>query len=647
MGSAPGQALGPPPFGNAQPGTAMGPPPLGNEGRLSPTLRQARDLTTMAEHASDPERFDKALALVQQALKENPSDATAMVVMGDLHMQQMHAQINASQIASTPPEARAWYEKALQADSNNVEALRGLSTYHEFTREPELSLQYDQRLLKIRPGRVESMLHMGRNLKDLGRFDAAAEVLEQARQRWHVLEGEAPDAEAYREFSLSELLGIHEQLGVLLTKQGRVEEAERILVEAVELAEERRAQQGSTGAIVACPYVALGELYRAEGRDAEGAEMYTKAADLEPHKSFLQLDAARKLETAGDSQRAMLYVDRALALSRDPAAVQFKAELERRGVKGGLPPDALFDAALRAFDRYDIQEAGGLVQRAQAARSLPEQDILQAFVLVMQRDYDGARATATGSGQRDARDPGVAAVLTHLAIADKDYPTAEQALSGCLWYAERVLASSTSAANSTHLQGYERLVVRMSFLGAGWIAANQSEHAAAIQHFDRVLSFKPSDVFALLGRANSENALGRLDEAERLLQRVLEIDSDNQYALAELALVRFNQGDDAGAEATFQKALAVESETYTCPYEGLGLVYLRQGDKQKAAQAFEQAIRINPDIEFKKFNGLARIYIEQGRLDEAEQLLLKSIENYPYDDEASGLLAQLRASERE
>ena len=49
----------------------------------------------------------------------------------------------------------------------------------------------------------------------------------------------------------------------------------------------------------------------------------------------------------------------------------------------------------------------------------------------------------------------------------------------------------------------------------------------------------------------------------------------------------------------------------------------------------------NYAIEYKKFNLLAKIYIEEGRRKDAKILLLKSIENYPYDPEAKLLLEQI------
>ncbi|MCZ7586899.1 MAG: tetratricopeptide repeat protein [Deltaproteobacteria bacterium] len=80
---------------------------------------------------------------------------------------------------------------------------------------------------------------------------------------------------------------------------------------------------------------------------------------------------------------------------------------------------------------------------------------------------------------------------------------------------------------------------------------------------------------------------------------------------------------------------------YTCPYEGLGLVFMRQGRLDEAKSMFERSIEINPDIEYKKFNGLAKILIKEGNYEQAERLLRKSVANYPYDNEAAALLADL------
>jgi len=68
---------------------------------------------------------------------------------------------------------------------------------------------------------------------------------------------------------------------------------------------------------------------------------------------------------------------------------------------------------------------------------------------------------------------------------------------------------------------------------------------------------------------------------------------------------------------------------------------MRKGKLADAKKHLQKAIDINPNIEFKKFNALAKIYIDEGRIEDAKKLLTKSIENYPYDDEAKRMLKEI------
>lgn len=228
--------------------------------------------------------------------------------------------------------------------------------------------------------------------------------------------------------------------------------------------------------------------------------------------------------------------------------------------------------------------------------------------------------------------------LAHLSVARRDPEGAERHL------ARASALLSAPESGPVQPEAWLPLVRRLDALAWGWREANRGEHEAAIAHFDRVLALEPDDRFGLLGKGNSLNALGRLDEAERHLGRVLALDPSNPYAMAELALVAYNRGDDETAQRLFEQASQSDPERYTCPWEGLGMVALRQGRVAEARDHFGRAIDINPDIEFAKYNGLARIYIEEGRHDQARELLLKSLANYPYDEEALELLVQLDAA---
>jgi tetratricopeptide (TPR) repeat protein len=294
-------------------------------------------------------------------------------------------------------------------------------------------------------------------------------------------------------------------------------------------------------------------------------------------------------------------------------------------------PDPRVEAAAQAVRAGDYLQARLEVAEGMALRPSDRLRVLRALALVAQGSFDEAGTDLQTLLEASPGDAGVAVAQAHLALARREHARAETLLQPVL----------DGPAPGQHADGYVRMVHEMAWLGQGWAAANQARHADAVDAFERVLASSPDHVLALLGHGNALSGLRRLDEAEAGFRRVLELEPGNPYAMAELGLVQYNRGEDERAQASFEAALAVQPERYTCPHEGLGLVWLRQGQTEKARAAFEQAIRINPDIEYKKYNGLARILLDEGRVDEARALLVKSVENYPHDDEARALLADL------
>ena len=254
---------------------------------------------------------------------------------------------------------------------------------------------------------------------------------------------------------------------------------------------------------------------------------------------------------------------------------------------------------------------------------------------LLQQDSESARAAFDGVLTEQPGEPGAMVGLGQLAVTAKDDARAE-ALLGPI-----AAVTAPSGEGDPLALAYERSVWRLAWMGLAWSRANQARHEAAIEAYDQPLELNPDDPLALLGKGNSLSGLQRLDEAKALFQRVLEGNPGNAYAMAELALIHYNRGEDAQAEQLFQQALEVDDSSYTCPHEGLGLIYLRRGETEQAKASFERAIRIGPDIEYKKYNGLARIMLDEGRRDEAVRLLRKSVANYPYDPEARELLAEL------
>ena len=284
-------------------------------------------------------------------------------------------------------------------------------------------------------------------------------------------------------------------------------------------------------------------------------------------------------------------------------------------------PEEAFSAALVAWRRGAVDEGRAWAERAASLE--PRGRVLAAVLQLQARDYGGAEARLEADGL------GVDLARAHLAIARRDFASAEQRLQ-----------DPTPPAKGE----YGALREELGALARGWIHANRNEHRAAIAAFDALLADQPNSILGRLGLGNSQLGAGELDAAEVTFGRVLASSPGNPYALAELAVIRLARGDAEGAEEGFRRVAEAAGEGYTCPYEGLGLVYLKQGRTADAQQAFETAISINPDIEYKKYNGLARIHLDAGRFDQAEALLRRSLANFPQDNPATKMLVELAAA---
>ncbi len=606
------------------------PPPLAPGWTVSP-VEQVRHAGQQARTLSDPTQFDAAARALDQLLAQDACNTAALEARGQLLVDRFRYDAERGHAEAKPdPAALASYEAALACDPSHTGALHGMGWYYEQIGEHGKALAAYRRMAEATPDDPGVHMILGTALLQTGHYAEAAASLEILLAHQRQIED--------REQAMPTL----DKLGRAYIRLGEYERAEALLQESVEIVETLRREQGRQQ-FAACPYVALGQLYRSQGDDAQGTAMFIEAAELESVSPEAQGHAAQYLFWSGELEQALVYADRAIALQDNPDYHALKQQIEQ-AIAGGAPSPstqavAAFDAAVRAFDRYDFEQAGAFVERAIEAEPITERLVLQAMVFLMQARYDDAEAAldrAVHSGQ----DPAAIAIgRGHLAIARKDYTEARKLFSAHMAGVSRYGSDRGLEMEPT---GWQWLLFELAHLGMGWVHANQGHHETAIEYFDKVLRIQPTDHFALIGRGNAYNALGKLDLAEADLGRVLELDPGNMYATAELGLVELNRGDVESAQQHFEQAKDMAPTTYTCPHEGLGMVYLRKGDLGRAKEHFEQAIAINPDIEFRKYNGLATIYINEGRYDEAEALLQRSMENYPHDDEAAELLARIQ-----
>ena len=130
--------------------------------------------------------------------------------------------------------------------------------------------------------------------------------------------------------------------------------------------------------------------------------------------------------------------------------------------------------------------------------------------------------------------------------------------------------------------------------------------------------------------------------AAEAFTRAIEMDPDNAEAYNHRGVARAYMGKIDDAISDYTRALQIKPELVGA-LNNRGSAFYQKKLLNRAISDYSKAIEINPSIEYKKFNGLAKIYIKEGNIEKAKGLLKKSMENYPYDDEAKKLLKKLES----
>ncbi|MGD9519704.1 MAG: tetratricopeptide repeat protein, partial [Armatimonadota bacterium] len=118
---------------------------------------------------------------------------------------------------------------------------------------------------------------------------------------------------------------------------------------------------------------------------------------------------------------------------------------------------------------------------------------------------------------------------------------------------------------------------------------------------------------------------GRYEEAEQLLQQVVEASPDNEPAWYYLGVARFRRGNNTGALEAFVKARDL-APGRPGPTFFIGQVYERQGAYEEALRAYQRelALRRGRD-EGEVYCAIGRTYALMGRLDDASEALMRTL----------------------
>jgi Tfp pilus assembly protein PilF len=159
-------------------------------------------------------------------------------------------------------------------------------------------------------------------------------------------------------------------------------------------------------------------------------------------------------------------------------------------------------------------------------------------------------------------------------------------------------AAGVTPVSPTLMQAYEAL--------------QSGDHARAKGLYEQILQAEPRSIDALLGLGAIGLNEGRIEDASRYYQRVLELDPRNSYAQAGLISI-VGGADLQASESRLKQLIARDPSAFL--YFSLGNLYSEQGQWPSAQQAYFQAYQMqqdNPDYAFNLAVGLE--HLGQNRL---------------------------------
>lgn len=279
------------------------------------------------------------------------------------------------------------------------------------------------------------------------------------------------------------------------------------------------------------------------------------------HYAIAQLHLGEALLKIGDGQDAR----RALETARERGAV-IATSIE------GLPP--------RKGGTVDAHAAFALARLDQAATAPPPAEPPPLVDPLLD-------ALAARSRHSDF-------LLKHAALAARsgDRPWRE-------WLARRALDAQPN--------GLDVLLEMASAM------QDKDAHADALTFLARAESVAPGDHHTLVEQGQSLTALGRLDEAERVLRRAVRVrDASAEYNLATVLDMR-NQWPEA--QQRYERALAI-NPYHARALNNLGIGLGRRGNAAAAAELYRRAIAIGP-TDPDPLTNLSGALMTMGRFEEA------------------------------
>ncbi len=503
------------------------------------------------------EMLKKATEQYRLITAKDPSDAESWVTLGRLY-----------RVSQNSVDARKAFEKAVELDARNEDALTGLAMIYSDLGDNKNMVEMLRRVAEISPN-LRSLTQLGAAYEQMRDYASATEVFKRA------LEQNPDNTQVKR--ALAQNLLYSDQVDASL----------KLYLELAE-AEPKDAQI----------QLRLAEIYRSKRDFLKARAALAKARELDKNSIEARYDEVNLLEAEGKTDEAITtlkaIVDETRGGDNNAAKGTRAMLLERLGglyranhqtpqavesfrQAAELAPDSASRAAVQIVDTYrqakDFKNA--LAEAKSAREKYPNERPVKVIYALLLADVGRVPEAAVElkslpSGSKDRE---LYLTLAQVYEKGKDYPEMEKAIGE----AEKLSESKADKETIYFMRGamYEKM----------------KKFDQAETEFRKVLAVNPQSSSAMnyLGYMLADRN-SRLDEARDLLHKAIELDPFNGAYLDSLGWVyyRLNKLDEA--ENYLRRSLERIQGDPTV-HDHLGDVYLKQGKLKEAIGQWQLSLR--------------------------------------------------------
>jgi tetratricopeptide (TPR) repeat protein len=516
---------------------------------------------------NQPGRIDEkyvrnAIEQYQKITQKEPQDAESWVMLGRLY-----------RVSNNSPEAEKAFNKALDADSSNGDALTGLASLYADLGDSKRAIEKLKVVAEKSPNE-RTLGVLAEQYEQLNDYKDAAEVLKKLQEM-------APDNPK-----------IARALARDLMYADQLDEALKLFQQIS--AEEPRDWESQ---------LSIAEIYQARHELAKAREAMDKAKKAGPDNLEVRYQDAKLLDAEGKNAEALASLKSMLDDTRRRSYSEAEARarsriLDEYGIlaRSGNKQDEAVDAfrqlsalggdyaprgAVQVIETYrQAKDLATARKEADAAlKKYPDDRMVKmehATVLADQGKIDEAaaeiRSLPKGERERESL-----LALAQLYEKAKRYPEMSKALDD----AEKLAKSDEEKETIFFMRGamYER----------------QKKFEASETEFRKVLRINPDNAEALnyLGYMLADRSM-RLDEAYQLIKKAIDQDPNNGPFLDSLGWVYYRQGKLEEAEQMLVRALD-KIGTDPTVHDHLGDVYAKLGKTRDAAAQWQASLKAYHD----------------------------------------------------